>query len=401
MSNTNPSTTHLNDEIKFLIACCQTEPSKDDINFIHTYLNAERLTLNALIPLANQHGILPLVYKTIKNLSPSDDPRSSHSTLLSELKPLYMSIVQRNMLMTSELLRIMKLLRENEIEALAFKGPTLSQMAYEDITLRQYSDLDILVDEKEIAKAGSVLAGHGYDPSFPIKILENKTCLSATNDLGFYNQSSAILIELHWKLFREKIGQHLHFSQISENKQNVKINEKVLSTLSSEMLLTYLCLHGSKHAWERIEWICDIDRLIRSQTDLDWDITRRIAKDMDSLITLHLGLALSHILFHTPLPENINLSTQTERIEALVEKTFKLLSGLLAENEGYNKYNAIHMYQMDLLDTKLKKFNHLFTTYFGISRNDCQEFPLPPSLKFLYLFIKPFRVAYKYLRFKK
>jgi len=149
MSNTNPSTTHLNNELKFLIACCQTEPSEKDINFIHSYLNAERSTMKALIPLVNQHGILPLVYKIIKNLSQGDDPHSSRntshvtllelnsdtpvvktkegcSTLLSELKAHYMSIVQRNMLMTSELIRIMYLLRENNIEALAFKGPTLS-----------------------------------------------------------------------------------------------------------------------------------------------------------------------------------------------------------------------------------------------------------------------------------
>lgn len=49
---------------------------------------------------------------------------------LQELKQQYMAIVQCNMLITAELFRIMKLLQEKGIEALA-------QMAYEDITLRQ------------------------------------------------------------------------------------------------------------------------------------------------------------------------------------------------------------------------------------------------------------------------
>ena len=80
-------------------------------------------------------------------------------------------------------------MKTHDIEALAFKGPTLSQMAYGDITLRQYSDLDILVDEKEIFKAGSVLAQHEYDAAFPIEILKNRTCLASTNDLGFLQQS--------------------------------------------------------------------------------------------------------------------------------------------------------------------------------------------------------------------
>ena len=94
----------LNDELSFLIACCQTDPSDlesalneerkcpwgeiadtpvvktkegcDDINFIHSYLSQDgnQLTQNLkpktqnLLALASSHGILPLVYKTIKKL---------------------------------------------------------------------------------------------------------------------------------------------------------------------------------------------------------------------------------------------------------------------------------------------------------------------------------------------
>jgi hypothetical protein len=66
-------------------------------------------------------------------------------------------IAKTNMLMTAELIAVMKLLKDNEIEAIAFKGPTLSQMAYGDITLRQFSDLDILIDQKDIYKASKIL----------------------------------------------------------------------------------------------------------------------------------------------------------------------------------------------------------------------------------------------------
>jgi len=107
------------------------------------------------------------------------------------------------------------------------------------------------------------------------------------------------------------------------------------------------------------------------------------------------------VLFQTPLPQNITSFTQTERIKTLVSKTFDLLNGPLTENEGYAKYSLIHMYQMDLLDTKFKKLQHLFSTYFGVSRNDCQSFPLPSSLKVLYLLIKPFRVIGKYIQYGK
>jgi hypothetical protein len=99
------------------------------------------------------------------------------------------------------------------------------------------------------------------------------------------------------------------------------------------------------------------------------------------------------------LPERIIVLTETERIEDLITKTYAMLNSSLSDHEGYGRYSAIHLYQMDLLDTKLKKLKHLCTTYLGISRNDCQSFPLPSSLKFLYIFIKPFRVAIKYIQY--
>jgi hypothetical protein len=50
------------------------------------------------------------------------------------LKIAYTQIAQRNMMMSAELLKIMQLLEKNQIESLAFKGPSLAQMAYGDIT---------------------------------------------------------------------------------------------------------------------------------------------------------------------------------------------------------------------------------------------------------------------------
>ena len=130
-------TIELNDNLKFLIACSQTEPTENNIKFIEQFLSS--IDIQKLIPLAIGHGILPLVYKTLKYLGTKH--LMVNTEILSELKAHYMDISQRNMLKSAELIRIMKLLAENDIEVLAFKGPALAQMAYGNITLRQYADL--------------------------------------------------------------------------------------------------------------------------------------------------------------------------------------------------------------------------------------------------------------------
>lgn len=384
--------------IQFLINCCKNEPTGSDIKQLQLHIKElDSQQLSEMVSLAHAHGVFPLVYHAIQ--AHAANLLSEQS--LAELKQHNMNIVMQNMKMTAELVRIMGLLEENGIEALAFKGPSLSQLAYGDITKRQYCDLDILVDEDNILSAGNCLSQNGFDPAFPLKILQNKTCLSVTNDLGFYNKNNNLLIELHWKLFREKIARHLKFEQFYNDKQSIELNNNSISTLSSETLLVYLCLHGSKHAWERIEWICDIDKLIRSVENFDWKAASIIAEQMDTKTTFYLGLKLGQILFQTPLPEDIKKCISTDRVNKLCNQTIDMLNNNFIFDEGYLKYKTIHIYQMDLLETRLKKLNHLATTYFGISRNDCQSFPLPPALKFLYLFIKPFRVAVKYLSFGK
>ena len=65
------------------------------------------------------------------------------------MKQHYMDIVKQNMLMTSELIKVLKILEENNIEAISFKGPVLSQLAYGDVVSRQYCDLDILINIKD------------------------------------------------------------------------------------------------------------------------------------------------------------------------------------------------------------------------------------------------------------
>ncbi|MEJ7712181.1 MAG: nucleotidyltransferase family protein, partial [Pyrinomonadaceae bacterium] len=50
-----------------------------------------------------------------------------------------------NLRLTRELLEITSLLESHDISVLAFKGPTLSLLAYGDLALRQFSDLDVLV----------------------------------------------------------------------------------------------------------------------------------------------------------------------------------------------------------------------------------------------------------------
>jgi hypothetical protein len=300
------------------------------------------------------------------------------------------------MMMSAELLKIMQLLEKNQIKALAFKGPALAQMAYGDITLRQYSDLDILVDEADAYRAGKLMSEHGHTPILPLSILSNKTCLHTAKDFSLLSKGG-VHTELHWRLFEKKYNIQLLSCATEQKCQSITINGKRIQTLQNELLLVYLCLHGAKHAFERIEWICDIDRLIRT-SNVDWDHTITLAEQSHSKRSFYLGLSLAHTLFSTHLPKTLVTAIQNEEIRQLQTFTLEKMAARKSDRSDLEKNRETFDYQSKLFDTRLDRLRFRFSTFFKISTTDCQTFNLPEQLKFLYIILRPIRLIYSHLK---
>lgn len=434
------STVNLSPELTFLIACCQAEHTEENTDLINTLLNTERLTLNALIALANRHGILPLVYKTLKKLSnnnssfltpssslaapaalapssstPLGDPQSQSDTnhesrcnpagtrtitnydILSAFKQQYMGIAQKNMLMTAELLRIMKLLEANNIEALAFKGPALAQMAYGDITMRQFGDLDILIKRADIPVMIDLLLAEGYTPQLELDPKMREIFLHALNVIGFYKSSSNILIEVHWELLSKNYAIIWDEETLWEQQREyVSINGTNIPVLPYEEQLLYLCAHGSKHLFERIEWICDINRTIRSNPDINWQSLLSHAEKRGIKRMLFLGVSLCQIFLGLEIPQTIQSQIQEDNMlsNILTEIIEINYSERTTEGKSYGTFGLLWKMRENLKDRILFAWHALFSPKF----DDFKSIALPKKLFFLYPFIRPFRLVAKYLR---
>lgn len=332
------------------------------------------------------HGIFPLVYRTLKDfehLIPSD--------IFTHMKQNYMDIVKQNMLMTSELIKVIKILEENGIEAISFKGPTLSQMAYGDVISRQYTDLDLLVNEYEIENIAFILESSKYTTLNSSKLLKNKKYLETDKDFSFFTPVNNIHIEMHWRLFKKNILLENFYS----DKNEIIINNNSISTFSFDFFFVYLCLHGSKHVWERIEWIVDINRLLELNYDIDWNKLLEISEKMDCKTSLLLGLNLSKIFFNTKYPSNIDLLLKDKKIEKLTFLVLDFIDKNFLLVENYKKYQKVNFFNLRLINNKKKKFRYFLDVYFDVSKNDFLKFPFPSYLNFLHYFIKPFRVISK------
>ena len=66
-----------------------------------------------------------------------------------------------------------------------------------------------------------------------------------------------------------------------------------------------LSMHGSKHWWQQLGWICDIAQLVRSRPDLDWKRVIREADKAGCMKGLLLALELVKNVVGGSLPGDI------------------------------------------------------------------------------------------------
>ena len=326
--NVDTQETGFSQAFLFLISCCQAEHSREEIEQITSYLNGQHTPIHKLADISHQHGILPLIYKILKDISSANQSSGQLSTeILPLFKERYLTVTRQNMLLTTELVKVMKRLKENGIDALVFKGPVLSQAAYGDITLRQYGDLDILIPIDKLQDATKDIMACGYDLYGSIDLLQVPEWIEATKDMTFMHAQKRTVIEMHWKLFQSSFAK----SSINlwEHTTTVSINNMPFTTLNNEVLLAYLAIHGSRHLWERIEWIVDLDRLVRNNR-IDWEEILRIAAKFNGKKMLLLGLYLSKLFFQTPLPLFIQKQTEAQNITSLAQEIMPLIETPIA-----------------------------------------------------------------------
>jgi hypothetical protein len=304
------------------------------------------------------------------------------------MKSIYIDIVKHNMLLTSELINIMKLLEENDIKAIAFKGPTLAQLAYGDITLRQYVDLDILVKKEDINKVIKINLDNNYI-CINSKWIKKSKNLEYIKDITFVNSKKNVNLEIHIKPFSFYL---LNKFDVFKGNLNVSISNNNLKTFNVNYLIVYLSIHGSRHIWERIEWIVDINNLLNNKNEkIDFKEMNNIAKKLDSQISLNLAFYLCINLFN-----NKDLLTKIDITNNSVVKDLaqKVIINYKSKSEMSNY--EIFLFHNSLFKSNASRFYHIFQT-FKINHRDLDFITLPNSLYFIYYLLKPIRILKEYI----
>lgn len=374
-------------ENELLLCCARTEPTPAVTDRLRELTRTD-VDWNYLCLLARRHSITPLLWLQLERHAPDLVPPD----FLAKLKLHYQQNSARNTILAAELCRIVELLASEGVEALPYKGPALALFAYGNLALRRFVDLDVIVRKSDVLRARDLLIADGYMPTKSLTTAQQELLLRTQHNLQFARDNNRLLLELHWEVAPHLFASSVQENELWQNLETIVINGTQMKTLSAGDLLFSLCVHGSRHLWERLGWICDIAELI-ARRELNWPALQQRAAAADSERMFLLGLHLARKLLQTELPPEIQKRCDADpRLESLAANVIDhLFNGPMhvpATSTEIFKYN---IGVRRSLAARARYFVHMLRP----TDSDVSAHQLPSGFTFAYYLTRPFRLFFK------
>jgi hypothetical protein len=369
-------------EFELILDCARVSPAEERRDRINATI-ARGIDWQLFLRTAHRHGVPSLVYHRLRDTGVSAVPPSA----IDLLRRSFQETTWRNTLHTAELTRVLDLLAAHGIDAVPFKGPVLAILVYENVAMRQFSDLDLLVRPHERIQAREVLLGDGYtmyDGWSHVHELNYEYTLVGTR--------GGVRLDVHWKLFPQAVLP-VKPDKLRQRLAEVRIGDRTVRTFSPGDTLLILCAHADTHAWDRLKWISDIAQLVTSHPDLDWGEAVEVADSAGSERLLLLGLRLADDLLGAVPPEPVMSRARTDRhVTRLASRVSeRLFESAASDVEADREKSLLQLMSRERLWHKL----WLAATP---NESDWEMMRLPKLLSPLYYVIRPFRLLGKYGR---
>jgi Uncharacterised nucleotidyltransferase len=314
-------------EIELMLCCARTRIDSATGDRIKTLLQQD-IDWVYLIQTAGSHGLMPLLYWSLNGIGSEAVPKS----IWSQLRNYFHTNAQHNLFLTAELFKILNLFEQHEIPVIPFKGPVLAVYAYGNLALRQFSDLDILVNKQHFLRAQELLISEGYG-----------LWLQLSWQSSFVSQDNRVNVDLHYEFAPKRLLDGFECAKLWERLVSVSLTGKAIPNLSAEDLLLFLCVQLTRDFWEgreRLAILCDIAELVRLHHDIDWKFVLKQANLLGIERILFLGLFLAKDILGIVLPDEVWQRIQAEiSVKSLAAQVRKRLlehpqksSKLLLEN---------------------------------------------------------------------
>jgi hypothetical protein len=376
-------------EAELLVQCARLDIDQARAERICALLDQE-FDWTRMLALAQRNALIPLLYVHLNRIAPGKVPPER----LGELRERFQNNTALNVLLTGEMVNLLELFEQNQIPAIPYKGPAISVGIYGKLSLRQFADLDILIPEKDVWTATRLLIDRGYRAHFVIPERKQASFIRLSYVRLFKRESHNTTVELHWRLAPRFFGASFDTSTLWQRTRMIPLQKTNIRIPLSVDLILMLCIHGAKDCWERLEWVCGLAELIRSDAGIDWNELQERAKDAQCLAIVSMGLLLAHDLLDAPVPAAVIAKLQRPPDWLTKQILARFFS---VENIPFRLAQRVR-FHLQTKDSRREKLRYCFRLALTTTPVDWEMMSLPESASFLYFPLRVLRLIKKYGR---
>jgi hypothetical protein len=376
------NTTNLTKELQLILEILKLE--SDGQYICNSFF--ENVDWNKFLQLVLHHRVHPNVYKKLQVLS-------THHLIPSFIIETLLKNYQKNIFQMlnfcAEMQVLSKIFSDNNLPLLFLKGPVLALEVYGDLSLRNCSDIDVLVPIQNLHHVEELLISLGY--------VKDDYILTILNDwkwrhhhITFYHSEKQIKVEVHWRL-NPGPAKEPGFDELWESRRICTFSGNSLSPifyLGGEHLFFFLVSHGARHGWSRLRWLFDIHQLL--EQDMDFQKLISLFRKFHSL---HLGgqsILLVSSLLSTEIKQELQFVKNARSLKLAQEAMFYISQMVNLHNDPLPNevanYHKQHLFSLMSYQQKILFIMSFFYPY----HEDSETLPLPKQLHFLYFPLRPF-----------
>jgi putative nucleotidyltransferase-like protein len=373
-------------EDELLLACARTRMDPPTVSRLHALLHGE-LDWEYILRTARWHGILPLVHRHLRRAEPGLCP----AAVLERLEKAFERTQRRNLFLALQLCAILKRFTAHGIPAIPYRGPVLAMAAYGHVAYREFSDLDILVNKRDVLRAKEVLLAEGFLPNVALSESQERSLVESQHAYSMVRPDRSAMVELHWEISPRHVSLLLEPGRLWERLEPVTIAGTTVMTLAAQVLLPSLCEHGAKHVWERLVWICDIAELTQARPDLDWARMVAEARQASSERMLTLGLRVAADLLGAPMPEPVRHRAEGDAVIPALSATVR--ARLFRDDRRPSGLLEQARFHLRVRERWRDRIRYCWLAMMTLTVADWEERKLPRALSFLHYPLRLVRLA--------
>lgn len=224
-----------------------------------------------------QHRVQPLLIRGLRGM---DADAVEQFPILKEYRSRQNHYALESFHRLQALALVCSAFADEGIRVFSMKGPILSMELYGDPSLRTSRDLDVMVCEEDMHRAGEILMQLGYEQELSLfhktPLRRRYYSLIEPEKHTVFNKGD-ICVELHWK---SNFQSETTFDELWAEREEHMILGKPIAVLGADDRYPALIIHAAEHGFHRLRWLLDLYEL-QKKPNFSWEKLHRQLSDQN------------------------------------------------------------------------------------------------------------------------